>query len=429
MYGAGGLDVAATPPLFPFYPMAGKHFEDVYAINFVDLDPTTGVLDWSCSSTYSYNAHPASDTMLRTFGEQAVGVPVFAALDGVVIAADDGHFDMVTNPTGSEPANYVSIDHGFGRVCNYFHLKNGSVAVGTGDTVTAGQQIGLVGSSGISNYPHLHFSTYDKGVVYEPYAGPCDPGASGWVDQVPAAPLDTSTFLMDFAFCRQSPAAYTPPDAMPRTGQVELADPLNYWWIILPNLPPLSSWKYEFVDPSGATRYTRTGTFPNSTFKRWSWWWWSSNVIPFYAISGTWTLRLHVNGALVVEAPLEAVSVFDPSFGRPPEPITVTLLPRRPLRTDVLTCSVEGDPILDDLDYDVVRYRYEWSADGVVVRDVITAARRDVLPAVAAGVLVSCRVTPSDGGRSGSAVSASVRVRFGTRSVRPANQQPKPVTF
>ncbi len=53
--------------------------------------------------------------------------------------------------------NFVVLDHGQGEFTFFAHLKQGSLRVKKGDRVAAGQPIGLVGSSGDSVWPHLHF--------------------------------------------------------------------------------------------------------------------------------------------------------------------------------------------------------------------------------------------------------------------------------
>ncbi len=399
--------------VYPFYPQAGVHFEDLFAINFNDLDPSPGTLDWSCAPTaYTYDGHAASDTMIRSFGEQAVGVPIYAALDGTVIAAVDGNFDMVTNPTGSEPANYVIVSHGGGRFAYYWHMKMGSVAVSPGESVVAGQQIGLIGSSGFSSSPHLHFESWDGFTLVEPYAGPCNPGPSGWVDQVPADPLDTSLFLYDFAFARQPLASFVYPDEMPRDGYYEIGDPLTYWWVYLPNMPAFSTYRYELVLPSGAVAYD-SGTVPFgiAEFYPFTWWWWADSTMASFAVPGTWKLRLYVNGAQIVEAPVESVASGAPTPNRAPEAITAVLGPDSPTASDTLACAITSTSILDDRDYDIVRYRYVWTVDGNVARDVASAARSDRLPAQPGGSFVTVTVTPGDGQGDGPATSVSTWVQ------------------
>jgi murein DD-endopeptidase MepM/ murein hydrolase activator NlpD len=51
----------------------------------------------------------------------------------------------------------------------YVHLKKGSLKVKAGDSVKKGEEIGLVGNSGISYAPHLHFGVYDENRVSLPF--------------------------------------------------------------------------------------------------------------------------------------------------------------------------------------------------------------------------------------------------------------------
>ncbi len=87
----------------------------------------------------------------------------------------------------------------------------------------------------------------------------------------------------------------------------------------------------------------------------------------------------------------------------------------------MLVSRVATDLVLDDPDYDIVRYHYVWTVDGLVMRDVTTAAHSDAFPRRTAprGSLVTCTVTPSDGTDTGVAVSDSVRIRW-DRPIWPA---------
>ncbi|AFZ65995.1 peptidoglycan DD-metalloendopeptidase family protein [Deinococcus peraridilitoris] len=86
------------------------------------------------------------------------GSPVQALNDGTVVVA------------GMYPARggLVAIDHGAGVVSMYFHQSKLQVKVG--DQVTRGQIIGQVGSTGISNGPHLHLEVRVRGEAVNPAA-------------------------------------------------------------------------------------------------------------------------------------------------------------------------------------------------------------------------------------------------------------------
>jgi len=74
------------------------------------------------------------------------GTEIAATNDGVVALADDLYLTGLT----------VYIDHGMGLFSQYAHMSE--LHVKTGDTVKKGDIIGLVGSTGFSTGPHLHFT-------------------------------------------------------------------------------------------------------------------------------------------------------------------------------------------------------------------------------------------------------------------------------
>ncbi|HSS76483.1 MAG TPA: M23 family metallopeptidase [Thermoanaerobaculia bacterium] len=57
--------------------------------------------------------------------------------------------------------NYVVLRHAGGEYSQYAHMKQGSVRVKAGDTVTRGQVLGQVGQTGNTTEPHLHFQLTD----------------------------------------------------------------------------------------------------------------------------------------------------------------------------------------------------------------------------------------------------------------------------
>jgi hypothetical protein len=91
-------------------------------------------------------------------------VPILASAAGTVVAALDGFANTTALPNPPKPppinetvGNHVIVKVADGVYVLYAHMDPGSVAVRVGDQVTRGQQLGLIGSSGNSTTPHLHF--------------------------------------------------------------------------------------------------------------------------------------------------------------------------------------------------------------------------------------------------------------------------------
>jgi hypothetical protein len=91
------------------------------------------------------------------------GQPALAAADGEVVAAFDGLPDQhppeapPIPPIADTVGNHVIIKVGSGVYLLYGHLKPQTVVVHVGQQVKVGQQVGLLGTSGNSSTPHLHF--------------------------------------------------------------------------------------------------------------------------------------------------------------------------------------------------------------------------------------------------------------------------------
>ncbi|MDE2712652.1 MAG: M23 family metallopeptidase, partial [Acidobacteriota bacterium] len=124
--------------------------------SYVDLDPGPGRRDYR-DGDRTYNGHDGTDIHSPNFRWMDRDLPpVLAAASGRVTRAHDGEFDRHSAWT-DVPWNYVEITHADGSRAIYGHLKKGSLTVSLGQTVDTGQQLAVVGSSGGSTRPHLHF--------------------------------------------------------------------------------------------------------------------------------------------------------------------------------------------------------------------------------------------------------------------------------
>ena len=92
------------------------------------------------------------------------GVDIGGKFGSEIVASLAGTVKIATY--SSSAGNYIEIDHGNGYVTRYLHCSK--LLVKKGDTVLQGQVIGLVGSTGVSTAPHLHFSVVIDGVSVDP---------------------------------------------------------------------------------------------------------------------------------------------------------------------------------------------------------------------------------------------------------------------
>jgi len=111
---------------------------------------------------------PTSGSINQRFWSGHTGVDIGAWIGSGVKAADGGYVAVAQGGWNGGYGNYVVIDHGNGFVTLYGHLS--SIYVKPGESVSAGEQIGAVGSTGNSTGPHLHFEIHYQGVPRDPLA-------------------------------------------------------------------------------------------------------------------------------------------------------------------------------------------------------------------------------------------------------------------
>jgi murein DD-endopeptidase MepM/ murein hydrolase activator NlpD len=95
------------------------------------------------------------------------GTPIYAALNGVVIAVKDDSNKGGLEKKFEADGNFIEILHKHDEISEYEHLRQHSAKVKIGDRVSAGQIIAEVGNTGWSECPHLHFMVYPKNKEYK----------------------------------------------------------------------------------------------------------------------------------------------------------------------------------------------------------------------------------------------------------------------
>jgi hypothetical protein len=156
-------------------PVACEPGKSCVVQHYVDRDPSPAAHDYQCGSL-TYEGHNGTDIRIPTMAAQKAGVNVLAAADGKVLRVRDGIADVSVagqdraTVNNLECGNGAVVDHGGGWETQYCHMAKDSLAVRPGEAVKAGAVLGRVGLSGLTEFPHLHFTLRKDGQVVDPFA-------------------------------------------------------------------------------------------------------------------------------------------------------------------------------------------------------------------------------------------------------------------
>lgn len=126
----------------------------------------TGSLVWPSYCTYITSRQgPRTHPVTGEYKNHG-GTDIGASYGSAIYAADSGTVVRSADGWNGGWGNYVMIDHGNGMQTLYAHMSSRAVSVG--QTVSRGQTIGYVGSTGMSTGPHLHFEMYVNGSRIDP---------------------------------------------------------------------------------------------------------------------------------------------------------------------------------------------------------------------------------------------------------------------
>jgi murein DD-endopeptidase MepM/ murein hydrolase activator NlpD len=314
---AGCRDSTGPPPEDPAFaaPIQGAPMTDVFYGAYMDHDPGSGARDYACGIK-AYDGHGGVDILLRNFKVQDSGVSVIAAADGTVARVADGLADRSTTwDNGGGLGNYVEISHPGGSSTFYGHLRRGSIAVTQGERVERGALLGLVGSSGRSNWPHLHFEVRQDGVSLDPFAGECSSTKSLWADQLA---YQDAFMVTDAGLTDQPPT----PDVLLERPPTLSAFPLNAagfrFWLQVAN-QPAATIRFELRAPGGAL--TDAGTLQVSAAFSMRYLLLNVPVSGALTQAGAWEIRTYQDGQLIWTEPftlLPAAAAGTPSLrGKP----------------------------------------------------------------------------------------------------------------
>lgn len=139
------------------------HRGAIITVNGVIQAPERFAIDWEQIDDQN-RMFEGDKTKLSTW--PYYGAPIHSVADGTVVNIWDGSDEQVPGPpapvsTEAIGGNMLVVDIGGGGYAFYAHLQRGSLKAKLGDKVKAGDVLGLLGNTGNSTAPHLHFHLMD----------------------------------------------------------------------------------------------------------------------------------------------------------------------------------------------------------------------------------------------------------------------------
>lgn len=280
------------------------------------LDYNCGTRTYDLSGGYNHRGVDIFSWPLAQRRQEQNSIEIIAAAPGTILNKYDGQPDKNCGFCINCTWNAIYILHANGSVAWYGHLKNGSItSKPVGSTVQEGEYLGIMGSSGSSTTPHLHFEvwanqTYTQ--LIDPFGGPCNGfngNTSWWKNQRPYRRTALNKIMTGSAPFVQGicPTLETPNEAnvFAPGATIFLT---NFFQDQVVNMET----RFRLLQPDGSVWQSWNHLSP-STYNA-SWWWWS------------WKLPNETNGYWTYEVTLPSTGqVVEHTFyvGIAP-PITTT---------------------------------------------------------------------------------------------------------
>jgi murein DD-endopeptidase MepM/ murein hydrolase activator NlpD len=269
-------------------------------INYVDQDNTSGIMDYNCGSR-TYDGHRGIDIMLwpyRWEKQANDAVEVIAAAPGTILGKMDGNYDLNCNCDDIN-WNVIYIQHDDGSVAWYGHMKANSLTTkDVGDTVETGEFLGVVGSSGCSTDPHLHFEFYANNlqtILVEPFAGDCNNlngNTSWWADQKPYRESKINRLMTHYDAPEQNFGCPSDNDLIYESDQFDPGDIVYFSANYQDHLFQQST-SYKIYKPDNSVWQSWDFSSPD-TYN--AFWWYWIYTLPTDAPEGLWTFEAIFEG-------------------------------------------------------------------------------------------------------------------------------------
>lgn len=291
---------------FPLRQASGFNDPSFYGIsNFIDQNPTGESRDFNCGSR-TYKNHKGTDFFTAPFWWQKMddnAVEIIAAADGIIVDKGDGQNDRNCKnceegaPQSCYYWNAVYVQHADGTIAFYGHMKKNSLTTkNVGSRVSKGEYLGVVGSSGNSSGPHLHFELWKDenfSELLDPWGGACNTlsNESLWEDQEPYYNHKILKIISSPADVARWKECYDgSPETDNSTNSFTLGETVFLTVFARDNINGGPGYKMKLINPAGVVKYDWTLN-AYSSFYPWLYFSYSFNAVSI-DMAGTWKFQL-----------------------------------------------------------------------------------------------------------------------------------------
>jgi hypothetical protein len=263
-----GARAADAPSLgLPLLCAPGR---DCWIANYVDHGASH---DYRCGKI-TYAGHDGTDFAIRDRRAMQDGIPVVAAAAGRVLGFRDGMVDRrvsdleggKTAVAGRECGNGVLIGLPDGWQTQYCHMREGSLVVTAGEQVERGMVLGMVGESGLADFPHVHLTVRHDGATVDPFtalpaSAACDAaegGATLWSATARADLAYRPGSILNSGFAAEAARWDAARDGEYRDVHPKPDAPALSLWAEILSASPGDSVTLRLIGPDGATLVERT---------------------------------------------------------------------------------------------------------------------------------------------------------------------------
>ena len=277
-------------------PLEGEVGRRWYISYYYDHDRNLGQLEDYQGKEATYNGHVGTDYSIANFRRMDRNTAkIMAVENGTVEHIDDGYRDRNNRDSSMVGVcddfmnNKVYIRHDNGFLTIYKHLKKNSIQVKIGDRVQAGDVIGVMGSSGCSTGPHLHFEVRGcDGETYDPFK------ENMWLEE---AEYEPETKLMDFAISHNTFKNVQSTRVPPPLNVTQMQSGTQVGWAFYWSTPKRQRVQVRFFKPNGSHGFTLNRTLGSGRM----WRTWGTARL---STKGQWVVRVYLGSKNVRTFPI-----------------------------------------------------------------------------------------------------------------------------